>query len=48
MPETMACSTLNISSCGVIFGAGAAPPPPIENAAAPMPTTTSETALHTT
>ena len=39
-PVVMACSTLYISTGGVIRGPGAAsPPPPAENAAVPRPTT---------
>ena len=39
-PVVMACSTLYISTGGVILGPGAAsPPPPAVNAAVPRPTT---------
>jgi hypothetical protein len=39
-PVVMACSTLYISTGGVIRGPGtASPPPPAENAAVPRPTT---------
>ena len=49
-PVVIACCMSKTSSCGVICGSLAPEdePPPMPNAAAPTPTTTSDIALHIT